>query len=507
MGEVNVDAQRLAVGGPELIRNVEPATGRPLPEVEVVPPEGVAAVVDRARAAQPAWNALGFRERRRRLIRFRDLVLERAEELADLVSRENGKPRFEALIHDIVPIADLTGFYARRAARALRPERIRLRFFPHKKSYIRYEPRGVIGIISPWNFPFSIPLGELVPGLAAGNAVVVKPSEYTPLTMLRARELLVEAGIPEHVVGVVPGYGATGAALVESGVDMVTFTGSGRTGSLVAAACGRRLIPCLLELGGKDPAIVCADADLDKAARLVTFGAFVNSGQVCASVERVYVDRRVADEFTQRVVELTRTLRQGADGQGEIDVGAMTVPGQVDIVERHLRDAVSKGATVLTGGSRGTGEGRFFQPTVLANVTHDMAVMREETFGPLLPIHPVDSEDEAIRHANDSEYGLNAYVFSRDRRRAESLANRLQAGTVMINDVVYTHGAPETPWGGVKQSGLGRTHAEQALRDMSWMRHVNTERISMMPIWAYPYSESTRRGLLRVVRTFLRFFR
>ncbi len=510
MGEAPVESRSAPNGHvrpepkPAAIRNTEPATGEPLPEVAVASPEEVRAAVARAREAQKGWAALGFTERRRRLLAFEDLLLARAEEVADVVHRENGKPKFEAILHDVVPVSMLTSYYARKARSILRDQRIGTPLFPHKRSYIRHEPRGVIGIISPWNFPFSLPVGEIVTALAAGNGVVVKPSEFTPLTVLKAKELFDAAGVPKDLLGVVPGFGPTGAALLDSGVDMVVFIGSVATGRKIAAACGERLIPCTLELGGKDPAVVCADADLDRAVRSVVFGAFANSGQICASVERVYVDKRIAEPFTQKVVEITKSLRQGDGSAGEVDVGAMTTPAQLEIVKRHVDEAVAKGAKVLAGGHAVAGKGRFFEPTVLTGVDHQMAVMRDETFGPILPIVPFEGEDEAVRLANDTPYGLNAYVFSKDRRHAEAIANRITAGTVMVNDVLYTHGVPELPWGGVKTSGIGRTHGAQALRDMCWIRHLNTERVAMNAPWLYPYRKSVQSALVKVVRTVLR---
>ena len=275
----------------EVIQNTAPATGQPQPAVPVDPPEAVADAVRAARAAQPAWAALTFTERRDVLLRFKDELLKAVDEVSDLLIEENGKPRFEALTTEILTVADLTRFYAKRARRLLRDERLPLHLFPHKKSLLRYSPRGVIGVIAPWNFPFSIPVGDVVMSLAAGNAVVLKPSEFTPRIALKARELFDRAGLPKDLFRVVVGRGPTGAALIQAGVDMVVFTGSVPTGKKIAVACAERLIPCILELGGKDPAIVLDDADLDRAAKAIVWGAFANSGQVCASVERVYDDR------------------------------------------------------------------------------------------------------------------------------------------------------------------------------------------------------------------------
>jgi acyl-CoA reductase-like NAD-dependent aldehyde dehydrogenase len=281
-------------------------------------------------------------------------------------------------------------------------------------------------------------------------------------------------------------------------VDMLLFTGSVATGRKIGAACGERLIPCILELGGNAAAIVCADADLDRTAQKVVYGAFANAGQICVSVNRVFVDERIANSFTAKVVELTGKLRQGA---GEnVDVGAMTTPSQLRHVERHVSDAVEKGANVETGGTTGLGEGRFFRPTVLTNVRPDALVMREETFGPVVAITEFRNEDEAVRLANDSHFGLMGYVFSRDGRRAEALAARVQAGTVIINDVIYTHGVAETPWGGVKQSGIGRVHGEHALKDMCEARHVNVERFHVNVPWNFPYCEATARRFTALVR-------
>ncbi|MBI3185699.1 MAG: aldehyde dehydrogenase family protein [Myxococcales bacterium] len=504
--EVTMEAtvRELSAASPAAIRNTEPATGKPLPAVAAVGPGEVRLVVERVRKAQAKWAALGFAERRRRLSAFKNLVLDRSQELAAVISRETGKPPFEGLLHDIAPLVNLTAFYARGAKRALRDRRVPIRMFPHKRSYLRYEPRGVIGIISAWNFPFSVPMGEVVTALAAGNGAVVKPSEFTPLSALEGKKLLDEAGIDPELVAVLPGFGPTGAALIDAGVDMMVFVGSLATGRKVAASCGERLIPCVLELGGKDPAIVLQDANLEAAARSVVFGAFANSGQVCASVERVYVDRAVAEPFTLRVVELTKKLRQG--GGGEVDVGAMTTPAQLETVRRHVDQALAAGAKALTGAEVRPGPGRFYAPTVLTGVSHEMAVIREETFGPVLPIIPFDDEEEAIKLANDSDYGLSAYVFSKSTRHAEQVANRLAAGTVIVNDVLYTHGVPELPWGGVKCSGVGRTHGEEALREMCWVRHVNVERFSLPKPWLFPYREAVLRRLEKLLRTVMRLF-
>ncbi len=491
------------------IRNTEPATGKPLPPLPITGPDEVFAVVERARQAQGRWAALSWGERRARLLAFRDRLIARTDEVTDLLVRENGKARFEALTHEIFPIVDLTNFFAKRARKILRDEKIPLHLFgPLKKSRLRYEPRGVIGVISPWNFPFSIPMGDVIMALASRNAVVVKPSEWTPRILLLAKELLVEAGIDPDLVGVIPGGGETGAALVESGVDMLIFTGSVATGRRVGRACGERLIPYVAELGGKDPAIVLPDVKIADVARQVVWGAFANSGQVCASVERVLVHESIYEPFVAKVVELTRALRQGdpaAAGEAHVDVGPMVVPAQLDHVRAQVEDARSKGARILFGGqAHGEGGARFFQPTVLVDVRPEMAIWQEETFGPCLPIRPYRDVDEAIREANASPFGLSAYVFSGSVSRAERIAERLEAGTVMINDVLYTHALPETPWGGVKQSGLGRVHGLQGLKDLCEIRHLNRPRLALLPLWMFPYRERTFRAFRLGMRKLFR---
>src|SRR5882724_9194185 len=483
----------------------EPGTGKLLGEVRVATPDQVRETVLAARAAQADWARKSFAERRDVLLRFKELLLARAEEFCEHITRENGKTRNESLFMEVLPVADAVHWYATHAQKVLADEKIPLHLFPHKKSYLRFYPRGVIGIISPWNYPFSIPTGDAAAALMAGNAVVVKPSEFTPIILEKTRALFEEAGLPRGLFGVVQGKGDVGAELIRSGVNMIVFTGSVATGRRVNVAAAEQMIHCVLELGGKDPAIVLPDADLDAAAKKISWGAFANSGQTCASVERVYVHESVVKPFTEKVVALARKLRQGEPNQYDVDVGAMTTQMQVDIVRRHLEDARQRGAKILTGGEiQVTPDGaRFVQPTVLTDTTPEMAIVREETFGPMLPIMTYRTEEEAVRLANDSTYGLSAYVFTKDRAKAERLANQLLAGTVMHNDTLYTHAAPETPWGGVKASGLGRVHGKHALRDFSEIRHVNLERINFPAFWYYPYSRKAWSTGLRVYRTLL----
>jgi succinate-semialdehyde dehydrogenase/glutarate-semialdehyde dehydrogenase len=438
----------------------------------------------------------------RRIARFAEVLMTRAEEVIDVLVREGGKTRLEALGMEVVLVADLARYFAKHAPEMLAPEPVPLHLMKHRASYLHFVPRGVVGIIAPWNFPFSIPLGETIMSLIAGNGVVLKPSEVTPLIALKAKELYDAAELPPDLFQVVTGRGPAGAALIDGGIDYCVFTGSVATGKKVAAACGERLIPCTLELGGKAPAIVCGDADLDRAAQAITWGGFANSGQVCASVERVYAVDAVHDALVDRVAKLARELRQGdASASADVDVGAMAWDQQVNNVERLVNAAVSAGARVEAGGKRRAGKGMFFEPTVLSNCTQDMDVMRKEIFGPVIPIMRVQNEEEAVRHANDSHLGLLAYVFTRDRERGKRLAERIEAGTVMVNDVLNTYACPETPWGGVKQSGIGRTHSAVGLRDLCETRHVNYDRVAFgREVWWYPYREGTFKALLRGAR-------
>jgi len=487
------------------IVSVNPSSGEVLGEVPDMTAGEIKAAVERARTAQRSWGALAIPERTARVARLRDLMIRRAPELCDLISREGGKTRTESLSMEVMTTIDLATYFIKRAAKILAPESIPIHLVKNRASYIHYVPRGVVGVIAPWNFPFAIPFGETIMALIAGNGVVLKPSEVTPLIGLKAKELYDAAGLPPDLFQVVTGRGPAGAALIDAAIDYCNFTGSTATGKKVAAACGERLIPCVLELGGKAPAVICADADLDRTAKALVWGAFANQGQVCVSVERVYAHEAVHDELVDKVVRETQLLRQGDPATGgELDTGSMTWDRQVEIVEERIRSAVEAGAQVRTGGHR-AGQGLQFQPTVLTDCRQDMDVMRKEIFGPVLPIMKVRDEEEAVRLANDSHLGLAAYVFSDDRRKARRLAERLEAGTVMVNDVLLTYGLPETPWGGVKQSGIGHTHSDRGLKDLCQARHVNYDRLAMKrELWWYPYSDKVYKSTLKLMKWIFR---
>ena len=444
----------------------DPATGAVIGQVDDMSAAQVKDVVERARRAQPGWQALGFERRAEVMYALRYWMVQNRDRVLDLLVKENGKTREDALLAELFYICDALGFWAKSASKYLADEKVRTHspLLIGKKVVVRYRPQGVIGVIGPWNYPLTNSFGDCIPALMAGNAVVLKPSEITPLTNLLMGEAARECGVPEDVFSVVTGAGATGAALVEN-VDMIHFTGSTATGRKVAVQAAERLIPVSLELGGKDPMIVLRDADVDRAANMAVEWAFRNSGQICISVERVYVEEPVHDAFVQKVVDKTRALRQGAPGgTGNVDVGAMTNPPQVDIVRNHVQDAIDKGAEVPVGGKSGNGPGQFFEPTVLTGVDHTMKIMTEETFGPTLPIMKVRDADEAVRLANDSRYGLNSSVFSKDIAKGVAVARRLDAGNACVNDALMNYLAIEAPFGGSNESGLGARHGAPGIR-------------------------------------------
>jgi succinate-semialdehyde dehydrogenase/glutarate-semialdehyde dehydrogenase len=476
-----------------VIRNLSPADGEALPEVAITTPDEVKGAVARAKRAQAAWARMPLEERAERVLRFRDALVENADRLVDILVRETGKPRNEALLHEVLVVADLASYFAHNAARILAPQPISLHFLVHRASYVHYAPKGVVGVISPWNFPFAIPMGDVIPALLAGNAVVVKPSEVTPLIALEAKRIYDSTGLPEDLFQVVAGDGATGQALIESGIQKLIFTGGVATGKRVAAACGAQLVPCIMELGGKAPLLALSDCDVERTARAIVYGGFCNSGQACISVERVYAHRSIHDALLRRVKELVGDLKQGDATKNYVDVGSIIFGKQMEVAEKLIADAVSKGAEVVAGGERVHRAGNYFQPTVLAECHHGMDVMREEIFGPIVPIQRIDSDDEGIALANDSHLGLNAYVFSRSRERALRVAEKIEAGSVVVNDVMLNYGACETPFGGLKESGFGRVHGDDSLREMCDKRHVNYGRIPMPsrdPLW-FPYSQTS----------------
>ncbi len=477
---------------------VSPRNEQPLAEVSLLDEEQMRAALGCARQAFPGWSRSSFRERGRHLLALRQTILEQADEIAELVAREQGKPRAEALVVEVFPALEGLKHLARHAEDLLRDEPVepQLVLLAHQHCRRVFEPLGVVLAITPWNYPFSIALISVVQALAAGNTVVLKPAPATTLVGLKIGALCRQAGFPDGVVSVLALDDTLATPLVEDPrVAKVIFTGSVPTGRKVMAAAASHLAGVVLELGGKDAAIVCRDADLDRAAAGLVWGAFFNAGQTCASVERVYVEEPVADAFQQKVIQATRRLRQGDPLDDEVELGPMAMERQRRLVEEHVQDALARGAELLAGGQRPAGPGFFYPPTVLARVDHSMRVMREETFGPVLPIMRVPSVDEALRLANDCEYGLTASVWTRDPALAERLCRELQAGVVTVNDCVSSFAEPTAAWGGVKHSGLGRTHGQLGLREMVSAKHVAQDWGRTHLLWWFPYGADFRRTL------------
>jgi acyl-CoA reductase-like NAD-dependent aldehyde dehydrogenase len=475
-------------GGLRAVHN--PATGAAFAQVSLLTAEQAGQAVAAARAAFPAWSALTFAQRGRHLMALRAAVVAEADEIAALIAREQGKPASEAQLAEVFPVLESLKHLALHAEEDLGEEAVppQVLLMAHKDSRLVYAPYGVVLNITPWNYPFSIALMGAACALAAGNTVVLKPAPSTSLIGLRIGALARQAGLPEGVLSVLCVDDAVAGALVtDPRVSKILFTGSVATGKKVMAAAAANLTPVVLELGGKDAAVVCRDADLQRAARGIVWGAFLNCGQTCASVERVYVEKPVAEEFLRRVVEETKALRLGDPAQADVELGPMTMERQRRIVEDHVADAVARGAQVLTGGATPAGPGWFYPPTVLTGVDHTMRIMREETFGPVLPVMAVDSVDEAVRLANDSDYGLTASGWTRDAATALRLQRDLQAGAVTINDCVSSFGEPTAPWGGVKHSGIGRTHGRAGLREMVQVKYVSRDSSRRADLWWFPY--------------------
>lgn len=482
---------------------ISPADGQPFARTSLLSADQAAAALAAARAAFPAWSALPFRERGRFLLRARAVLVEKADELAALIAREQGKPEAEGHTADILPALDALKHLELHGEDALREEAVEsdVLVLAHKEGRLLQVPYGVVLVIAPWNYPLCLPLICAATALVAGNTVVLKPAPATTLIGLQVGEIFRRAGLPPGVLNVVATDDAVAAGLVEDPrVDKIVFTGSVATGKKVMASAAKNLTPVVLELGGKDAAVVCRDADLDLAAQGIVWGAFLNAGQTCASVERVYVEAPVAEAFVRKVIEGTLALRTGDPARTDTDMGPLTLERQRRIVEDHVQDAVARGAKVETGGQVPAGPGFFYPPTVLTNVTHEMRIMREETFGPVLPIMTVANLDEAIRLANQSEYGLTASGWTRDAGTARRLQQELQAGAVSINDCISSFGEPQAPWGGVKQSGIGRTHGLAGLREMVQVKYVSRDQARAPKLWWYPYGEELRGVMHKSVR-------
>ncbi|PTX58333.1 acyl-CoA reductase-like NAD-dependent aldehyde dehydrogenase [Melghirimyces profundicolus] len=506
-----------------VLEMMNPATAEKLGEVREATKEDVQTAMAEAREAFSSWRNVPLKERLRFMKRLRETIVEQADDLADQIAKDTGKVKLEALMSDIFPTVATIKYYEGKAASILKTRRVRTPVtLIGRRSRVEYRPMGVVAVISPWNYPFQLSVIPAVSALITGNTVLYKPSEISPLTGKVIEDLFSSLAMPKGVFRVLHGGKETGRHLVESGPDKIFFTGSAATGKKIMAAAAERLIPVELELGGKDPMLVFADADLDRAAYGAIWGAFTNAGQTCMAVERLYVESTVYADFVKKVKEKAEKLR--LDQPDENDIGSMTSPQQMEIVNNHLEDAVEKGARVLCGGRRLNGKTLHFEPTVLIDVDHSMKIMRDETFGPVLPIMPFSSEEEAVRLANETPYGLNASVWSRDMAKANRVAARIDSGNVCINDVMIGIANPHLPYGGNKESGMGRYHGPEGLltfvhptsvishpgkkrRELNWFPYNRDQYEAIGSLIRLLYGGRPARGLKGLPKVAKEFFR
>lgn len=477
----------------------------PLGEYECAEADDVARALATARAAQKAWMDVPVAARAAAMAKVRDQVLAAQDEIVAVVVRETGKCLTDALSMEVYSSLDLMSYYIRRAAKIMQPRRLALHgaMAMMKKVTIVPRPLGVVGIISPWNAPFVLSVGYVVQALLAGNAVLLKGSEHTPASTLLIGRIFRDAGFPEGLLQIITGDGRTGAALVEAGVDKISFTGSTATGRKIGEACGRLLIPCSLELGGTDAMIVCDDADVDNAAAGALMGACLNAGQVCIGTQRILATPGIYDALVERIAERCKALRQGSAHGAEEEVGSIVMDRQLDLLEQQVQDAIAKGARVLAGGRRNPQlPGLYYEPTVLADCTGDMRVMREETFGPVACIRKVANEEEALAVANDSSNGLSGGVWSKNQEKALGLAGRMETGSVAINDVSMIFGIPEAPFGGRKASGVGRSNGADGLLNYCHLTPMVVPRFRNARPSSFPYTAKGVAGLRKAIHFF-----
>ncbi len=485
---------------------INPATGDVVGSITDTPVQAIPEIFARARRAQAVWGALSFEARARHLRLMREYIIENADELARIVSISNGKTMVDAMVTEVLPCTLACNWYGANAAKVLKTERREMSsiIWIGKRSVLTHEPLGVVGIISPWNYPLSIPFGEIAMGLMAGNAILLKVAAATPLVGQAIEKIVAAGQLPDglfhHLVG--PGAGIS-SAMFENGVDKVFFTGSVPAGKDLMAQASRTLTPLSLELGGKDPMIVLEDADLERAANGAAWAGYQNAGQSCGGVERIYVHEAVYEPFVKLLAAKTAALRQGVpDAECTVDVGAMTTAKQRRVVERQVDDAVANGAKIVAQSQLAAGlTGEFYPATLMTDVTHDMILMRDETFGPVLPVMKFRTEDEAVALANDCTMALTASIWSRNTPRAKALAKRVRGGVVTINDHLYTHGMSDLPWGGPGESGIGRTHGPEGLMEMSKPKAINWDYArASNNLWWYPQDRKTYEVIKHAMR-------
>jgi acyl-CoA reductase-like NAD-dependent aldehyde dehydrogenase len=496
---------------PTVTVSTNPATGEVIAEFPLNTVDDVMTAVKNARLAQPAWQALPLKTRRKYVMKFAEYIQKHSTELAEIISKDNGKTVGDAMFTEVMPAALATGYYCKNAARFLKDRKLKSGniMMMYKRSRIVRVPYGVVAIISPWNYPFSIPYSEVVMALLAGNAVILKTASETQVVGHALKACVEYAGLPEHVFTYInlPGSKA-GDAIIDAGVDKLFFTGSVPTGKYLMKKASERLTPLVLELGGNDAMIVCEDADLYRAACGAVWAGMQNAGQSCGGVERIYVDRKVYDKFLAILKERVEAIRVGEGTLPTSDIGAMTTKKQIRTVQEHVEDALAKGAKIFAQSKVPESEkGQFVPCMVLTDVNHSMLTMRDETFGPIVGVMPFDTIDEAIALANDSNLGLTGSVWSKDRNKAAKIGRRIMAGAIAINDHLMTHGLAETPWGGFKESGIGRTHGDIGFGEMTQPQVVVDDFLANKPFvrrnfWWQPFEKSQYDGAKGLIDAF-----
>lgn len=491
---------RLIIGNrrletPEKITSINPSNLEAVGEVFLASSEESQKAILSAKEALALWQSLPPGEKKGVFKKAKKILLQRSSEVAHIITLEKGSPFTESLSVEVLGGLEALDYYASALKKTLRTKKAKhhVSFFSNKKSSFRFEPFGVMLVISPWNFPFLIPFCDILSALTAGNTVVFRPSTSTPFVALLIGEILIEAGLPPGVLNIVTSKVSIAEGMITNPlIQTIMFTGSVSTGKRIMELASQNLTNVVLELGGKDPMIVLKDADLERASRGAIWAAFMNCGQSCASVERVYVAKEIADKFMEKALSLTRKLKVGDPCEPGTDMGPMATLSQLEVVEDHIKDAASKGARILWGGNRiKSSPGYFIEPTVLANVNHSMKIMKEETFGPVLPIMSFSEPDEALSLANDCRYGLTASIWTKDKKLAKWMAERIEAGSVTINDHMFSFVEPGAIWGGIKQTGIGRSHGDFGLLGLANIKYVSLDFIKKKSqLWWYPYDAS-----------------
>lgn len=490
---------------PKKIECFNPATEEYLGEAACLPLEQYPQAFEQARTAQKLWQQLPHKERKSKILKIRDYLLTNVDDIAKVISQSTGKTMMEATLEVLFSVS-ATDWYAKQGHKVLKPQKIKTSsiLFDNKKSILTRQALGVVGVIAPWNFPFVIPFGEIIMALITGNAVMYKVAEETAMVGLEIEKALAVAELPDGLTRLLLGDPPqVSSALFEQGIDKIFFTGSVRVGKLLMQQASKTLTPVSLELGGKDGMIVLDDANLERAANGALWGAFFSSGQVCASVERIYVHSKVADKFTALLKDKASQLRQGIeDGSLSVDIGSMTVDRQIKTVKTHVQDALENGANILHQTELNSNLKHFYPATILTHVNHDMKIMTEETFGPVIGVMPFDTDEEALALINDSNLGLTSSVWSNDLKRARKLAEKIDTGITSINDHIITYALPEVPWLGRKESGLGATHSYLGLEEMTKTKAINYDTTPAIEknLWWYPYTPSMRDLLVSAYR-------